>query len=58
MEPNGIGMTQTDLEKLPEVFGVVLWQDDEGPTTVIDSQGRGWFIGMYKGKLCKCKSIS
>ena len=53
MEANGKGMTELELRELTEVKDVVLWQDNDGPTTVIDSQGTGWFIGMYNGRLCK-----
>jgi len=45
-------MTEKELKELPEV-NVVLWQDDDSPTTVTDFQGRTWFIGTHKGRLCK-----
>jgi hypothetical protein len=57
MEANGKGITESELANLPEVENVVLWQDDDGPTTVTDSQGIGWFIGIYDGKFCKRRSI-
>lgn len=57
MEANGKGIIELELENLPEVKNVVLWQDEEGPTTVIDSRGMVWFIGLYDGKLCKRKSM-
>jgi hypothetical protein len=53
MESNGKGMMEQDLRELPEVENVVLWQDDDGPTSVIDAQGRAWMIGLYQGMLCK-----
>lgn len=56
MESNGKGMTQEDLENLPEEDSKVLWQDDDGPTTITDKLGQVWFIGLYQGKLCKQKA--
>jgi hypothetical protein len=56
MEANGKDITQAELENLPEM-DIVLWQDDDGPTTVIDSNGQAWFIGMQKGQLCKRRFI-
>ena len=52
MEVNGKGITETELAALPEA-DAVLWQDNDGPTTVVDSNDQTWFIGMYKGRLCK-----
>ena len=52
MESNGKGMTQQELINLPEV-DAVLWQEDGGPSYVIDSQGRKWVIGTHEGRLCK-----
>jgi hypothetical protein len=47
-------MTQQELELLPTVNNVVLWQpDDNEPTSVIDVDGNAWMIGLYQGKLCK-----
>lgn len=53
MEANGKGMTESDLVAIPEVYDVVLWQDDDGPTTVTDQEGTRWFIGLYNGRLSK-----
>ena len=56
MDKNGKGMTQSDLEALPEVHEIVLWQpDDEAPIYVIDVKGVKWAIGFYNGILCKRK---
>lgn len=53
MDINGKGMTQQDLELLPEA-NVVLWQpDDEGPVCVTDKYGAMWSIGFYKGVLSR-----
>lgn len=52
MEQNGKGMTEQELMALPKV-NAVLWQDDDGPTSVTDSQGRSWMIGIYQGRLCR-----
>lgn len=65
-------MTEQELMDLPVVEDLVLWQDDDGPTTVTDSQGRSWFIGIcmaletfaaqyfgqgtHEGRLCKRKA--
>lgn len=56
MKPNGKGITQQELELLPEV-NTVLWQDDDGPQTIVDSNNQTWFIGIQKagGPLCKRK---
>lgn len=54
VEPNGKGITEQELRELPEVKDFVLWQEEDGPTTVTDSQGDTWFIGFYDGKLSKC----
>lgn len=56
MEANGKGITELELSELPEV-DLVLWQDYEGPTTVTDSQGIVWFIGLHDGKLCKRRGL-
>ena len=53
MKPNGEGMTEQELKDLPEIKNKVLWQDDNGPTTVIDSEGAEWFIGTFNDKLYK-----
>jgi hypothetical protein len=56
MDINGKGITQSDLESLPEVDDVVLWQpDDEAPSYVTDTEGAKWAIGFYGGQLCKRK---
>lgn len=52
--PKGEVMTEEQLQKIPEV-NAILWQDDDGPTSVIDSQGVAWMIGTYQGNLCKRK---
>jgi hypothetical protein len=56
MEKNGKGMTPLELESLQEVYDVVLWQDDNGPTMVTDMNGVDWFIGLYCGELSKRKA--
>jgi len=53
MEANGKLITEQDLNQLPEDNIHVLWQDDDGPTSVIDSQERAWMIGLYNGNLVK-----
>jgi len=53
MESNGAGITQQELELLSELNNVVLWQDEDGPTTVIDMNGKSWKIGTYKKNLYK-----
>lgn len=57
MEPNGKGITEKELRELPEVFGVVLWQDDKGPIMVTDSKNVEWTLGFYKGVLSKDKVL-
>lgn len=57
MEKNGKGMTEQELSAIPEVSDVVLWQDEDGPTTVMDLQGVVWFVGMYQKRLCKCRAF-
>jgi hypothetical protein len=58
-EIKGIGsyrlstFTEKDLHLLPEIENVVLWQGEDGPTSVIDSWGITWMIGKYQGFLCK-----
>ena len=54
MDQNRKGITQAELESLPEVENVVLWQPDyETPSCVTDVDGIQWAIGHYDGKLCK-----
>lgn len=56
MDKNGKGMIQEDLDLLPEVEGVVLWQpDEESPERVIDANGIDWRIGFHKGNLSKSR---
>ena len=56
MNTNGKRMTQQDLESLPEVENVVLWQpDDEASIKVLDMNRVAWSIGFCKGTLCKRK---
>jgi len=58
MDVNGKGMTQSDLESLPEVGNVVLWQpDDKAPIYVTDVEGVIWSIGFHEEILCKRKAI-
>ena len=47
-----VEFTERDLREIPET-DAVLWQDDDGPTSIIDSQGIVWMIGKYNGWLCK-----
>jgi hypothetical protein len=46
-------MTQEELDKIPQVGDVVLWQEEDEPTSVIDSQGVAWIIGWFQGVLYK-----
>lgn len=55
MEPNGKGMTEQELKELPEVFGTLLWQEDDGPCRVTDSEEIEWSVGFNKGVLSKCR---
>lgn len=56
MDKNGKEMTQSDLESLPEVDNIVLWQpDDEAPIYVTDVEGVKWSIGFHNGILHKRK---
>lgn len=58
MDINGKGMTQSDLESLPEVVNVVLWQpDDEAPSYITDVGGTKWAIGSHNEQLCKRRYI-
>ena len=55
MDAYGRGMTQGDLDRLPEVQdAVVLWQPGQfAPVAVIDEYGVSWSIGLFKGILSK-----
>ena len=54
MDQNGKGIVRLELESLPEVVRVVLWQPDAGaPSYVTDTDGICWAIGHYAGRLCK-----
>jgi len=54
MEANDKGITQTDLDAIPEMDGKVLWQpDDDAPTVVTDLRGISWSIGFREGILSK-----
>lgn len=57
MEPNGKGITEKELRELPEVFGMLLWQEDDGPARVTDSENVEWSLGFYKGVLSKVKVL-
>lgn len=58
MDKNGKGMTQSDLECLPEIGNIVLWQpDDEAPIYVTDIESIIWSIGFHEGTLYKQKCI-
>ena len=53
MKKDGTGMTMTDLQQLPEVKNVCLWQNEDGPSVIIDDDGVKWVLGFYMGKLSK-----
>lgn len=55
MEKDGSGITLTDLRQLPEVKNVSLWQNEDGPSVIIDDDSVKWMIGFYMGKLSKRK---
>lgn len=58
MDLSGKGMAQLDLESLPEVGDVALWQpDDEAPSYITDAKGAKWAIGFHNEQLCKRKYI-
>ena len=47
-------MTQDELDALPEVRGVVLYQPaHEDVMYVVDAQGERWSVGIYQGQRVK-----
>ena len=47
-------MTQAELDALPEVRGVVLYQPaHEDVMYVVDAQGERWSVGIYQGQRAK-----
>ena len=49
-------MTKEELDKLPEVEKVVLWQPDEKVDEFfVDGTNITWHVGYHKGVLCKRK---
>jgi len=42
-------VTQDELDALPEVRGVAIYQPEHEDMAVVDAHGQGWMLGRYRG---------
>ena len=48
-------MTQDELDALPEVQGVAIYQPEDEPMAVVGADGERWLLGRHEGRRVKVR---